>query len=301
MFDERLVGRLPAGDHEQRHEGLDLTVRHLLAVDGRRAQRAQQVGAGVGPPFGDDRQHVGLELVLGLQSVGRDRGVTAQVAEEGHDRVVPLLEAGVVGLVEAEHVDDHVDRELDRELPDEVDAALVAPRVDEVPSVAVDDRHELLGELAAAERRLDQVAVHRVLAALHLQDRAPVHRLELPGVVVRCERLVLERPLHVVVARDHPRLHRLVEEDRMLLAHRLHERVGVSCELRRQDVRRRLAHHSPLGLGPPAGPTVVIPTARSKPVVWLTEPVLPSSALCLETPGPASIFLTRARVPNVWP
>ena len=232
MFDERLVGRLPAGDQQQRHERLDLAVRHLLAVDRRRAQRAQQVGTGVGPAFGDDRQHVGLELVLGLQPVGGDRGVTGQVAEEGHDRVVPPLEAGVVGLVEAEHVDDHVDRELDRELPDEVDAALVAPRVDEVASVAGDDRHELLGELAAAERRLDEVAVHRVLATVHLQDRAAVHRLELPGVVVRRERLVLERPLHVVVARDHPRLHRLVEEDRMLLAHRLHQRVGVSCELR---------------------------------------------------------------------
>ena len=53
--------------------------------------------------------------------------------------------------------------------------------VDEVAGVLCDDRDELLGELAAAEGRRDQAAVHGVLAAVHLQDRAAVHRLELPA------------------------------------------------------------------------------------------------------------------------
>jgi hypothetical protein len=128
---ERLVGGLATGDEQQRDECLDLGVAHLLAVDRCRAERAQQVGTGIGTTPGDDRQHVGLELVLRVQPGCGDVGVAAEVAEEGHDRVVPGLEAVVVGLVEAEHVDDDVDRELDRELPDEVDLAVVAPRVDE--------------------------------------------------------------------------------------------------------------------------------------------------------------------------
>lgn len=231
-----LVGGLATGDQEQADERLDLQVGHLLAVDLGGAERRQQVVARVGAALGDLREQVLLELVLGLQPRRHHIRVLGEVPQEGHDRVVPTVEQLVVGLRQGQHVDDDVDREARRELVDQVDLAVVTEAVDQLAGVLLDDRDELLGELAAPEGRRHQTSVDGVLAAVHLQDRAAVDRFELPAVVVAGEAAVLERLLDIRVATDHVGLHTLVEVQGVLLAEHPPGLIGIGGGFGREDV-----------------------------------------------------------------
>ncbi len=241
----------PPGGQQQAAERLDVLVAHPHAVDLGAAQRGQQVVARVLPALADDRQHVLGELHPGPLTGRRHLGVARQVAEEGDDGGVPAVEAGVVGLVQAQHVGDDVDRETGREVVDQVGRALVPEGVDQFTGVALDDRQELLLQVAAAEGGRDQRAADGVLAPAELEDRLAVHRLELPGVVVGGELagLVLEDALDVLVARDDVALGRLVPDEGRGLPHHAVGRIGVRCELGREDVGHLLGggHGAPCG------------------------------------------------------
>lgn len=239
----------PCGGEQQAAERLDVLVAHPHTVDLGGAQRGQQVFAPVLAAFPDDRQHVLGELDTGPLARRGHLGVTREVAEEGDDGRVPTVEARVVRLVEAQHVGDHVDREAGGVVVDQVGGAGVAEGVDQFARVALDDGEELLLEVGAAEGGGDEGAAHGVLTAAELEDRLAVHGLDLPVVVVGGELavLVLEDALDVLVARDDVTLRGLVPDEGRGVAHQTVRRVGVSGELRREDVGHLLCggHGSP--------------------------------------------------------
>ena len=232
-----LVGGLAAGGQQQAAERLDVLIAHAGAVDLGGAQRGQQVVAEVVPPLPDHRQHVLGELLAGAHPRLGDLRVLAEVAEERDDRGVPAAEPRPVGVREPEHVRDDVDRELGGVVGDQVDPAGGAEGVDELAGIALDHRHELLLQLAAAERGGHQRAAHRVLAAVELQDGPAVHRLQLPVVVLGGEHRFPEGALDVLVAGDDVALRRFVPEQREFVAQDLVRRVGAVVEFRRKDVR----------------------------------------------------------------
>lgn len=232
----------PCGGEQQAAERLDVLVAHPDTVDLGGTERRQQVVTQVVAPIADDRDHVLGEFPAGALTGGGHLGVTGEVAEEGDDGRVPAVEAGVVGLVQAQHVRDDVDREPGRVVADDVGRTGLPEGVDQCERVALDDRQELLLEVAAAERGGDEGPPHRVLTAAELQDRLAVDRLQLPVVVVGRELglLVLEDTFDVVVTGKDVALGGLVPDQGIFLPHRRVRGVGIRGELGREDVGRLL-------------------------------------------------------------
>ena len=151
--------------------------------------------------------------------------------EPRHHRRVPVVEAVVVGLIHAQHVDDHVHRQPGAEGVDEVDRSGVGERVDEGPGVAVDRRVVRL-EPATDELGGHDLAPHNVVVAVHVEHRRPEHHAQGGAVeAVREVGVVGERVDAVLVAGEHPCLRPLVVEDRRLVAHPLPDRIRVGQEL----------------------------------------------------------------------
>jgi hypothetical protein len=248
---DRLVGGLPARGEQQAAEGLDVLVAHPHAVDLGGAQPRQQVVARLLAALLDDRDHVLGELHAGPLARGGHLGIAGEVAEEGDDGRVPAVEAGVVGLVQTQHVGDDIDRKAGCVIADDVRGAGAPEGVDQLTRVALDDREEVLLEVAAAEGGRHQSPPHSVFTSAELEDRLAVHRLQLPVVVVGGEfgLLVLEDAFDILVAGQDVTLHGLVPDQRRVLPHRRVDGVGVCGELGRQDVGvlRSSGHGTPRG------------------------------------------------------
>jgi hypothetical protein len=207
---QRLVGRLSAGGQEQRHERRQLV--HL-----RLDEAGEDVVGGIETPLADDGVDVSVQGDVGLPAPLSQLRIVPQAL---HHRLIPLMEALVVGRWEAEHPEDDPARHERADLTNEVEPTRIETTDDRVDDVF--DEVAVAIQAGGREDGCHDLSQFDVRTPVHLEERATEHGAE--GLAVQAVRepsRVGEPGDHVLVPGDDPDVIDLVVEDR-----------GVASQLR---------------------------------------------------------------------